>query len=99
MDFALSDEQRLVRQTTREFCDAEIVPHAAEWDRTETIDRGIVGKLAVLGLLAAALPEEHGGLGLDMVSYALVVEEFGRADSNVRGLVPVSNGPHGKTVA
>ena len=99
MDFALSDEQQLIRRTAREFCEAEIAPFAAEWDRTETIDRAIVGKLAELGFLAAALPEEHGGLGLDMVSYALVVEEVGRADSNVRGIVSVSNGLYGKSVA
>lgn len=99
MDFTLSDEQQLIKQTAREFCDAEIAPFAAEWDRTETIDRSIVGKLAELGFLAAALPEEHGGLGLDMVSYALVVEEIGRADSNVRGIVSVSNGLYGKSVA
>jgi alkylation response protein AidB-like acyl-CoA dehydrogenase len=99
VDFRLSDEQQLIRRTAREFCDAEITPHAAEWDRTETVDRGIVDKLAGVGFLAAALPEEHGGMGLDMLSYALVVEELGRADSNVRGIVSVSNGLYGKTVA
>src|SRR5690348_11651522 len=99
MDFELSDEQTLIRRTARSFCDAAIAPHAAEWDRAEAIDRGIVDKLAELGFLAAALPEEHGGLGLDMVSYTLVVEELGRADSNVRGVVSVSNGLYGKSVA
>jgi alkylation response protein AidB-like acyl-CoA dehydrogenase len=99
MDFVLTDEQELIRQTARAFCDAEIAPFAAEWDRSEAIDRGIVGKLAELGFLAAALPEDHGGMGLDMVSYTLVVEELGRADSNVRGIVSVSNGLFGKTVA
>jgi alkylation response protein AidB-like acyl-CoA dehydrogenase len=99
MDFELSDEQRLIRQTARSFCDAEIAPYAAEWDRAEAIDRRIVGELASLGFLAAALPEEHGGLGLDMVSYTLLVEELGRADSNVRGIVSVSNGLYGKSVA
>jgi alkylation response protein AidB-like acyl-CoA dehydrogenase len=99
MDFELSDEQTLIRQTARSFCDAEIAPHAAEWDRAEAVDRAIVGKLASLGFLAAALPEEHGGLGLDMVSYTLLVEELGRADSNVRGIVSVSNGLYGKSVA
>jgi alkylation response protein AidB-like acyl-CoA dehydrogenase len=99
MDFTLSAEQQLIRDTAREFCAAEITPYAAEWDRTETIDRSIVGKLAELGFLAAALPEEHGGMGLDMVSYALVVEEIGKADSNVRGIVSVSNGLYGKSVA
>ncbi len=99
VDFTLSDEQQLIRDTARAFCAAEIAPHAAEWDRTETIDRSIVGKLAELGFLAAALPEEHGGMGLDMVSYTLVVEEIGRADSNVRGIVSVSNGLYGKSIA
>ena len=99
MDFELSDEQRLIRETARSFCDAEIAPHAAEWDRAESVDRAIVGKLASLGFLAAALPEEHGGLGLDMVSYTLLVEELGRADSNIRGIVSVSNGLYGKSVA
>jgi acyl-CoA dehydrogenase len=99
VDFQLSDEQQLIRQTAREFCDAEIAPYAAEWDRAEAIDPAIVGKLAELGFLAAALPEGHGGMSLDMVSYALVVEEIGRADSNVRGIVSVSNGLYGKTVA
>jgi butyryl-CoA dehydrogenase len=99
MDFELSDEQKLIRRTARSFCDAEIAPHAAEWDRAEAIDRGIVAKLASLGFLAAALPEEHGGLELDMVSYTLLVEELGRADSNVRGIVSVSNGLYGKSVA
>jgi alkylation response protein AidB-like acyl-CoA dehydrogenase len=99
VDFSLSDEQQLIRQTARDFCDAEIAPHAAAWDRAESLDRGIVAKLAELGFLAAALPEQHGGMGLDMVSYTLVVEELGRADSNVRGVVSVSNGLYGKSVA
>jgi alkylation response protein AidB-like acyl-CoA dehydrogenase len=99
MDFELSDEQRLIRETARAFCDAEIAPHAAAWDRAEAVDPAIVRKLASLGFLAAALPEEHGGLGLDTVSYTLLVEELGRADSNVRGIVSVSNGLYGKSVA
>jgi alkylation response protein AidB-like acyl-CoA dehydrogenase len=99
MDFQLSDEQQLIRQTARAFCDAEIAPYAAEWDRTETIEPAIVAKLAAVGFLAAALPEEHGGMGLGVVDYTLVVEELGRADSNVRGIVSVSNGLYGKTVA
>ena len=99
MDFTLSPEQELIRRTARDFCDAEIAPHAAAWDRAEAIDPDVVGKLASLGFLAAALPVEHGGLGLDHVSYTLIVEELGRADSNVRGIVSVSNGLYGQTVA
>jgi len=99
MDFTLTPEQELIRETAREFCDREIVPHAAEWDRTETMDRGIVAKLAEIGFLGCALPEEHGGMGLDTISYCLVMEELGRADSSVRGIVSVNNGLAGKTIA
>jgi hypothetical protein len=99
VDFELSDEQQLIRQTARDFCDAEIAPFATAWDRAEAVDPAIVGKLAELGFLGATIPEEHGGMGLDFLSYALVVEEIGRADSNVRGIVSVSNGLYGKTVA
>jgi alkylation response protein AidB-like acyl-CoA dehydrogenase len=99
VEFTLSAEQQLVRSTARDFCEREIVPHAAVWDREEAIDRTLVAKLAELGFLAAALPAEHGGMGLDLLTYALIVEELGRADSNVRGIVSVSNGLYGKSVA
>jgi alkylation response protein AidB-like acyl-CoA dehydrogenase len=99
MDFALSEEQELIRATAREFCDREIVPHARDWDRTERMDLAIVEKLAHVGFLGCALPEEHGGMGLDTISYCLVMEELGRADSSVRGIVSVNNGLAGKTIA
>ena len=99
MDFELTPEQQLVQQTAREFADRELLPKARDWDRAEELDRSIIAKLAELGFLAAALPEEHGGMGLDTLTYTLVVEEFGRGDSSVRGIVSVSNGLYGKTVA
>ena len=99
MDFDLTDEQQLIRETARAFCDREIVPHAREWDRTERMDLGIVAKLAEIGFLGCALPEEYGGMGLDTVSYCVVMEELGRADSSVRGIVSVNNGLAGKTIA
>jgi alkylation response protein AidB-like acyl-CoA dehydrogenase len=99
LDFGLSDEQQLIRETAREFCDREIVPFAREWDRSERMDPGIVGKLAEVGFLGCALPEEHGGMGLDTASYCLVMEELVRADSSVRGIVSVNNGLAGKTIA
>jgi alkylation response protein AidB-like acyl-CoA dehydrogenase len=99
MDFALTEEQLLIRETARTFCDREIVPHAREWDRTERMDLGIVAKLADVGFLGCALPEEYGGMGLDTISYCLVMEELGRADSSVRGIVSVNNGLAGKTIA
>ena len=99
MDFDLTDEQQLIRETARAFCDREIVPHARDWDRSERMDTGIVAKLADVGFLGCALPEAHGGMGLDTVSYCLVMEELGRADSSVRGIVSVNNGLAGKTIA
>jgi butyryl-CoA dehydrogenase len=99
VDFTLTSEQELIRATAREFLDREVVPHAREWDRTETMDRGIVEKLAEIGFLGASLPADAGGMGLDTISYCLVMEELGRADSSVRGIVSVQNGLVGKTVA
>jgi butyryl-CoA dehydrogenase len=99
VDLTLSPEQELIRATAREFVDREIVPHARQWDRDEEMDRGIVGRLAEVGFLGAALPEEYGGMGLDTVAYCLVTEELGRADSSVRGIVSVQNGLVGKTIA
>jgi alkylation response protein AidB-like acyl-CoA dehydrogenase len=99
MDFALEPEQELIRRSAREFCEREVVPHARDWDRAETMDSGIVAKLADAGLLGCALPEAYGGMGLDTVSYCLVMEELGRADSSVRGIVSVNNGLAGKTIA
>jgi alkylation response protein AidB-like acyl-CoA dehydrogenase len=99
VDFVLSAEQELIRETAREFCAREIVPYAREWDRSERMDPALVGKLAEIGFLGCALPEEHGGMGLDTISYCLVMEELGKADSSVRGIVSVNNGLAGKTIA
>ncbi|HKB93492.1 MAG TPA: acyl-CoA dehydrogenase family protein [Gaiellaceae bacterium] len=99
MDFGLTPEQELIRDTAREFCAREIVPHAREWDRSERMDEGIVAKLADVGFLGCGLPEEYGGMGLDQVSYCLVMEELGKADSSVRGIASVNNGLAGKTIA
>ena len=99
MDFALTPEQELVRASAREFGEREIAPHAREWDRSEEMDPAIVAKLGEAGFLGAMLPEDYGGMALDTVSYCLLTEELGRADSSVRGLVSVNNGLVGKTIA
>ena len=99
MDFSLTPEQELIRASAREFCEREIVPHAREWDRGEELDRGLVPKLADAGYLGATIAEQYGGMGLDTVSYCLLMEELGRADSSVRGIVSVNLGLVGKTIA
>src|SRR2546428_231469 len=99
MDFSLTPEQELIRASAREFCEREIVPHSRDWDRAEELDRGLVPKLAAAGYLGATIAAEYGGMGLDTVSYCLLMEELGRADSSVRGIVSVNLGLVGKTIA
>ena len=99
MDFSLTPEQELIRDSAREFCEREIVPHSRDWDRTEELDPGLVPKLAAAGYLGATIAEDYGGMGLDTVSYCLLMEELGRADSSVRGIVSVNLGLVGKTIA
>ncbi|WP_330329630.1 acyl-CoA dehydrogenase family protein [Streptomyces sp. NBC_00536] len=99
MNLELSEEQTAVRRLARDFADREITPYAAEWDRAESVDRAIVKKLGAVGFLGLTVPEEYGGSGGDHLSYVLVTEELGRADSAVRGIVSVSLGLVAKTIA
>lgn len=89
MDFDLTDEQQLIRRTAREFADNEIVAQSRENAREHRFDLEMVGKIAQQGYLGAIVPEEYGGAGLDYLSYGLVVEEIGRADSSIRTVVSV----------
>jgi short-chain 2-methylacyl-CoA dehydrogenase len=83
MDFGLTDEQRLLRDTVRDFARQEVAPVAEELDRTKAFPYEIVGKLGELGLMGIPFPEEYGGGGADTLSYALAVEELARVDSSV----------------
>ena len=83
MDFGLSDEQRLLRDTVRDFAQNEVRPVAEELDRTKSFPYEIVAKLGELGLMGIPFPEEYGGGGADTLSYALAVEELARVDSSV----------------
>ncbi|MFE7524193.1 acyl-CoA dehydrogenase family protein [Kitasatospora sp. NPDC057542] len=98
MNLELSEEQSAVRDLAVSFTDREIVPYAAEWDRAESVDLAIIGKLAKVGFLGLTIPEEYGGSGGDHLAYCLVLEELGRGDSAVRGIVSVSLGLVGKSV-
>ena len=89
MDFELSDEQRLIKNTAREFTDREIVQRSRENARNHHFDLEIVQKIADQGYLGAIVPQQYGGAGLDYVSYGLVVEEIGRGDSAVRTVISV----------
>jgi butyryl-CoA dehydrogenase len=89
IDFELTDEQRLIRETARDFADGEIVPRARENDRNEHFDTELVQKIADMGFLGAIVPEEYGGRGVDYRTYALIVEEIGRGCSAMRTVVSV----------
>ncbi len=92
MDFDLTEEQQQVRALARDFCDAEIAPGAPARDRDESFPDELLPKLFDVGFLGAPLPERYGGMGLDYLSYGLIVEELGRADAALRSLVSVSAG-------
>ncbi|WP_134764786.1 acyl-CoA dehydrogenase family protein [Nocardioides sp. 1609] len=98
MDLSLSDEQQAFRDLARDFLDREAVPHRTQWDRDESVDLAIVPKMAEIGFFGLTIPEEHGGVGGDYVTYALAMEELGRADSALRGIVSVSSGLVGKSI-
>ena len=89
IDFELTDEQKLIRETARDFSDGEIVPRARENDRNEHFDTELVKKIADMGFLGAIVPEDYGGRGVDYRTYALIVEEIGRGCSAMRTVVSV----------
>jgi butyryl-CoA dehydrogenase len=89
MDFDLTDEQRLIKDTAREFTDNEIVVQSRENARNHHFDTELVKKVAAQGYLGAIVPQEYGGAGLDYFSYGLVVEEIGRGDSAIRTVISV----------
>ena len=83
MNFDLTQEQQLVRDTVREFAESRIAPVAAELDREHRFPYELVAELAELGLMGMTVPEEYGGAGADTLSYAVAVEELTRIDSSV----------------
>ena len=89
MEFELSAEQREIQAVAREFADAEIAPHASEWDREHRFPQELVPKLAELGFMGVCIPEELGGAGADFLSYMLVLEEISRADAGIGVTVAV----------
>src|SRR3954468_17936365 len=91
MNFDLTEDQQLVQQTARDFARREIEPRAAELDRTACWPAEIVARMAELGFLGMAVPAEHGGAGLDNVSYALVVEEISAACASSGVIMSVNN--------
>src|SRR5437879_3294338 len=91
MEIELSEEQRLLRDTCREFADRELKPNAKRWDREHQYPAETVKKAFELGLAGVAVPTEWGGAGMDNVAYALAIEEISRGCASVGVTLSVNN--------
>ena len=90
-DFDLTEEQRLVRRTVKEFAEREILPHVERLEREERYPLELIAKLVPMGLMGPMIPEEYGGSYSDHVSYGVICEELARVDWVVASVVSVSN--------
>ena len=91
MDFSLSDEQKQLQRTVRDFAQTEIAPHVMEWDEASRFPSELIPKLAELGLLGIIFPENYGGAGLGYIEYAIAIEELARVDGSVALIVAAHN--------
>ena len=98
MDLSLTEEQRPSGRSPATSSRRRRCRTAPQWDRDESVDLAIIPKMAEIGFFGLTIPEEYGGLGGDYVTYVLGMEELGRADSALRGIVSVSNGLVGKSI-
>ncbi len=87
----LDDEERMVRDVARDYCQSKLMPRILEANRHESFDRDIYFEMAELGMLGATLPEEYGGAGLNYVSYGLIAREVERVDSGYRSAMSVQS--------
>ncbi|MDP2683081.1 MAG: acyl-CoA dehydrogenase family protein [Deltaproteobacteria bacterium] len=98
MNFDLTEEQKMVKETARKFAEREIMPFARENDVKEHFPIEIFRKMAGLGFLGGPIPEKYGGAGLDFISDAIIFEEIGRADSSLRTALSVQVSLVGLTI-
>src|SRR6476660_840662 len=92
LNFDLSDEQRLLEQSVREWAAREVAPKIKELDREHRFDRNIFPQMAELGLLGASVPAEYGGAGMDYVSLGIISEELEYVDTSLRVIMSVHAG-------
>ncbi len=89
----LTSDQLEIRELARDFAAGEIAPRAAAWDRNRAFDRDVLDKLAELGFLGMLVPSEYGGLGLDVPTYLVALEEIARGDASLALTMAIQNGP------
>ena len=92
LNFELTDEQRLLEQSVREWAGREVAPRIRELDRTHTFDRGVFPQMAALGLMGICIPEQYGGAGMDYVCLGLASEELEYVDTSLRVIMSVHVG-------
>jgi alkylation response protein AidB-like acyl-CoA dehydrogenase len=92
IDFELSEDQKALQKTVREFAQAEIAPHSRQWDNESHFPHELIPKLGALGLLGMTTPEEYGGSEMSMLDVALVIEELAAVDGSVAITVASHNG-------
>src|SRR3982751_584773 len=92
MDFRPSEEQRLLRQTVREFAEAEMRPHVMEWDEAQHFPMELLPKLADLGLMGIQFDEQYGGSSMSSVEYCICIEELARVCPAIALSVAAHNG-------
>src|SRR3954447_3141852 len=92
MDLTLSPEQDAVQKAVKEWVDDVVVPKALQNDREERFPQEALDGLRQTGFIGLSIPEQYGGGGADPLSYALLIEELGRGDANVRSIVSVHLG-------
>jgi glutaryl-CoA dehydrogenase (non-decarboxylating) len=98
MNFALSEEQQMVKKMVRSFVDKEIMPYIQEWDANQHFEKEIMKRLAELNLMGVCIPEEYGGIGMDYNTLAIVCEELERGDTAFRTAVSVHTGLNSMTL-
>jgi len=91
VDFQLTEDQTLLKEAARDFCQKRVRPHAEEFDKHGALPQDLLSELAGLGYLGLLVPEEYGGLGLDTVSYVCVMEEFAQACASLEIVLSVHN--------
>src|SRR6187399_1221150 len=92
LDFDLTEEQRLLEQSVREWGAREVQPKIHDLDREHRFDRGIFPQMADLGLLGASVPAEYGGAGMDYISLGIISEELEYVDTSLRVIMSVHAG-------
>jgi len=91
LNFDLTEEERAIRESVREFAESEIRPHVMEWDEAQAFPRTLLDKLGALGFLGCFVPEDHGGAALTVSQYIGLIEELARVDGSIALSVAAHN--------